>query len=79
MSLQLGNFGVEANLGEQGGDFRAQSPCRGVFFVSGAAQNVPYFLLHAAAIPFRAALQPCLDSILNVTDNKLGHHRLLAS
>jgi hypothetical protein len=78
MSPQLGNIGVEADFGKQGGDFRTQSAGWDVFSVYSVTQNIPYLLFHAPAIPPGAALQLCLDLILDVADNKLGHDYLLS-
>ena len=38
-----------------------------------AAQNIAYFLFHAAAVPPRTALQSSLDGILDIPNDKLGH------
>jgi hypothetical protein len=43
--------------------------------VNGIPQNVSNFLLHAAAIPTRTALEPRLDGSFEVTNYELGHTR----
>src|ERR1035441_8416391 len=57
VSPQIGNVGFESDLGEQAGDFGPQPAGCKRFFHCGAAQNIAYFLFHAAAVPPRTALQ----------------------
>jgi len=62
--------GILSAFDKRGGDF---------FFVHSIAQDVPYLLLHAAAVFPGAALKACLYRILYVPYDELAHDHDLQS
>ena len=70
---QFGNVGFEPDLAKQAGYLGSQPPGGKRFFYDSAAQNIPYFLFHAASVPPRATLQSHLDRILDIADDELSH------
>jgi hypothetical protein len=73
-AMELGQLLDEAKAGRALRDSCAR-PCRLVFglvLVGGSAQDLPRFLLHAAAAPHRTALQPLLHRVVQVAHDQLG-------
>jgi hypothetical protein len=76
MPAKLGNVEVEASLGKQRGDFRAQSVGGEVLFIHCISQNVPNLLFHAPAIPPGSPLQANFDPKFDVPYYELSHDSL---
>jgi len=57
MPSQLGKFEIEAATCKQRGNLRPQTSASSFFLIYRGPQNIPHFLLHAAAISPRAPLQ----------------------
>ena len=76
LPADLGKVGLKTMAAEPIRDTRPQPARRSTIVLGRSTQDVTNLRFHAASMPVRSALQPCLNVIVQLTHYDLGHRHL---